>query len=150
MNINRLRVVSLLAFFQSFFLGSCVLDSKPLGYSVKNCTKDTLLIDLSESDTLNNDMYWNLHSRDTIGLISMDTTSVYICGKKVVIFNFYCVAPETKSGGFWPINSDTFYIYTIQWNVARNFTLEKIREKKLYGRRLVTKKDFKNRLFEYR
>ena len=28
-------------------LTSCVMDYMPLGYSVKNCTKDTLFIDLT-------------------------------------------------------------------------------------------------------
>ena len=118
------------------------MDTKPLGYSVKNCTKDTLLIDLTESDTLSNDMYWNLHCRDTIDLISMDTTSVNVHGKKNVIFNYYCVAPGTESRGFWPMNSDTVYIYTIKWSIVRTYTLENIRKKKLYDRRCVTKKDF--------
>ena len=115
--MNVLKLVLVLIVLS--ILNSCVLDSKPLGYCVKNCTKDTLLIDLSESDTLNNDMYWNQHCKDTIGLISIDTTSVYIRGKKVVIFNFYSVAPGTKSGGFWPMNSDTFYLYTIKWKLAK-------------------------------
>ena len=150
MKTNGFRVILLLVLFPTFFLSSCVMDSKPLGYSVKNCTKDTLLIDLTESDTLSNDMYWNLHCRDTIDLISMDTTSVNVHGKKNVIFNYYCVAPGTKSRGFWPMNSDTFYIYTIKWSIVRTYTLENIRKKKLYARRRVTKKDLQKRLFEYR
>ena len=141
---------ALFPIFMSLILCSCFFDSKPAGYCVKNCTKDTLLIDLTESDTLSNDMYWNLHCRDTIDLISMDTTSVNVHGKKNVIFNYYCVAPGTKSRGFWPMNSDTFYIYAIKWSIVRTYTLENIRKKKLYDRRCVTKKDFKKRLFEYR
>lgn len=104
---------ALFPIFMSLILCSCFFDSKPAGYCVKNCTKDTLLIDLTVSDTLSNDMYWNLHCRDTIDLISMDTTSVNVHGKKNVIFNYYCVAPGTKSRGFWPMNSDTFYIYIL-------------------------------------
>lgn len=88
MKTNGFRVILLFVLFPTFFLSSCVMDSKPLGYCVKNCTKDTLLIDLTESDTLSNDMYWNLHCRDTIDLISMDTTSVNVHGKKNVIFNY--------------------------------------------------------------
>lgn len=150
MSVKRLNGRMLLLCLLFVIFVSCVIDIKPAGYCVKNCTKDTLLIDLTESDTLSNDMYWNLHCRDTIDLISMDTTSVNVHGKKNVIFNCYCVAPGTKSRGFWPMNSDTFYIYTIKWSIVRTYTLENIRKKKLYDRRCVTKKDFKKRLFEYR
>ena len=83
MKTNGFRVILLLVLFPTFFLSSCVMDSKPLGYSVKNCTKDTLLIDLTDSDSLNSDMYWDLHSKDTIVLMSEDTTSVYIHGKNI-------------------------------------------------------------------
>lgn len=150
MSVKRLNMRMLLLYLLLGILSSCVLDFKSLGYCVKNSTKDTLLIDLTESDTLNDEMYWNLQSRDSIGLISTDTISVYICGKKVVIFSFYCVAPEAKSGGFLPKNSDTLYLYTIKWNVAKSYTLEEIRMKKLYNRRRVTKKEFKNHVFEYK
>ena len=40
MKTNGFRVILLLVLFPTFFLSSCVMDSKPLGYSVKNCTKD--------------------------------------------------------------------------------------------------------------
>lgn len=151
MNTNKLKVIALLTLLQSFFLGSCVLDSKPMGYCVKNCTEDTLLIDLSESDTLDDGMYCDLSSKDTVGLISDDTTSLCIKDKKIVIFNYYRVMPKATSKGFFSINRDTFYLYAIKWNIARKYALETIRKKKLYDRRVVTYKDFNyNRMFEYK
>ena len=117
---------------------------------VKNGTKDTLLIDVTDSDSLNSDMYWDLHSKDTIVLMSEDTTSVYIHGNKVVIYNFYRVLPGTVSRGFWPIYSDSFYVYTIKWNVVRNYTLKEIRQKKLYDRTVVEKNKIDNHMFEYK
>jgi len=45
---------------------------------------------------------------------------------------------------------DTCYIYTIKWSVAKNYPMDVIRKKKLYDRRIVTKKDFHDRLLEYR
>lgn len=136
--------------FMSLILSSCFFDSKPLGYCVKNGTKDTLLIDVTESDTLTTDMYWDLHSKDTIVLMSEDTISAFIHGNKVVFFNFYRVLPGTVSRGFWPINSDPFYVYAIKWNVARSYTLEEIRHKKLYDRTLVEKSKIDNHIFEYK
>ena len=150
MKTNGFRVILLLVLFPTFFLSSCVMVSKPLVYSVKNCTKDTLLIDLTDSDSLNSDMYWDLHSKDTIVLMSEDTTSVYIHGNKVVIYNFYRVLPGTVSRGFWPIYSDSFYVYTIKWNVVRNYTLKEIRQKKLYDRTVVEKNKIDNHMFEYK
>lgn len=97
MSVKRLNGRMLLLCLLFVIFVSCVIDIKPAGYCVKNCTKDTLLIDLTESDTLSNDMYWNLHCRDTIDLISMDTTSVNVHGKKNVIFNYYCVEHQVQS-----------------------------------------------------
>ena len=141
---------ALFPIFMSLILCSCFFDSKPLGYCVKNGTKDTLLIDVTDSDSLNSDMYWDLHSKDTIVLMSEDTTSVYIHGNKVVIYNFYRVLPGTVSRGFWPIYSDSFYVYTIKWNVVRNYTLKEIRQKKLYDRTVVEKNKIDNHMFEYK
>lgn len=150
MNANRLRIAFLFVLLQVSFLSSCVLDSKPMGYCVKNCTKETLLVNLTESDTLDSEMYWDKYSKDSI-LISTDTTSIYINGKKNVIFNYYCVEPETMSRGYFLINSDTFYLYAVKWSIVKAYTLEEIRKKKLYDRRVVRKMDFGyNRIFEYR
>ena len=117
---------ALFPIFMSLILCSCFFDSKPLGYCVKNGTKDTIV------------------------LMSEDTTSVYIHGNKVVIYNFYRVLPGTVSRGFWPIYSDSFYVYTIKWNVVRNYTLKEIRQKKLYDRTVVEKNKIDNHMFEYK
>ena len=43
-----------------------------------------------------------------------------------------------------------YYIYAIKWSVATHYTLDEIRAKKLYDRRVVTKEDFKNHVYEYK
>ena len=151
MSIKRLSKILFLPLSLSFILSSCFFDTKPLGFCVKNCTKDTLLIDLTESDTLNDEMYWGIHIKDTIGLVPEDTTTVHIHGRKVIISNFYYVLPNSISKGIYPLNNDTCYVYAIKWRVATHYSLEEIRARKLYDRQTVTKKDFNhNRLFEYK
>ena len=79
---------------QSFFLllvlllvlNSCVIDTKPRGYCVKNCTKDTLFIDLTNSDTLEENFYRGVHHGDAMHLLPDDTISVYVHGKMRVLF----------------------------------------------------------------
>ena len=97
-------------------------------------------------------MYWGKHSEDTSGIQPDDTTVVYIHGEKVIFSNYYCSLPDSIL--FVDPNKfnikDTCYIYAIKWEVAKHYTLEEIRAKKLYDRRAVTKGDFHNRLFEYR
>lgn len=134
----------------SLVSGSCIMDTKPLGYSVMNCTKDTLFIVLTDSDTLTDDIYWGIHSEDTVGLVPEDTTSVYIHGEKVILNNFYSVLPDSVSGGIYPLYTDTCYIYAIKKQTITRYTLDEIRERKLYDRQIVTKQDFHNRLFEYK
>ncbi|MDT3387001.1 MAG: hypothetical protein LIR46_04450 [Bacteroidota bacterium] len=126
------------------------MDTMPLGYCVKNCTKDTLFIDLTDSDTLTDDIYWGMHPEDTVGLVPEDTTSVYIHGEKVILYNFYYVLPDSTSGGIYPLDKDTCYIYAIKKQMITRYSLDDIRAKQLYDRRVVTKKDFHDRLFEYR
>ena len=125
---------------------------KSRGLLIKNCTTDTLLIELMEFDTLNDEIYWN-HIGDSIILDPKDTTIVYIDGNKKILWNNFCVFPDS-SVCVTPLlfdYKDTCFIYTIKWQVVTHYTLEEIRDRKLYDRRPVTKKDFKrNRLFEYR
>ena len=128
-------------FLLIFVLNSCIIDSKPLGYSVKNCSKDTLFIDLTISDT---------YPEDTICVDENDTTILYIHGEKITLHNFYRVLPDSTSIGVYPINKDTCYIYIIREQTLKRHTLKDIREKKLYKRRVIRKKDFNNHLFEYR
>lgn len=131
-------------------LNSCVLDTKPWGYSVKNSTNDTLLIDLTESKTLSDDMYWGTNPEDTLNVIEDDTITVNINGRKISIFNFYRVLPDSNSLGFFDLYSDTFYVYAIKWSIATHYTLDEIRKKKLYDKRVVAKKDFINHKYEYK
>ena len=131
-------------------LSSCILDTKPRSYCVKNCTQDTLLITLTESDTLSDEMYWGIHPGDTIDLLSTDTTSVYVHGKKVIFLNYYYVQPGAEFIGDPLLNKDTGYVYAIKWKIATSYSFEEIRVRKLYDRRVVAKKDFRNHLFEYK
>ena len=60
---------------------------------IKNCTKDTLLIDLTESDTLDDWVYWGENPEDTLGIMAPDTLAIYIDGKEVIIKKrILCVA----------------------------------------------------------
>ena len=45
---------------------------------------------------------------------------------------------------------DTCYIYVVKLNIAQHYPMKEIRRRRLYDRRMVTKKDFRNHLFEYR
>jgi hypothetical protein len=135
-----------------FALTSCVMDRVVL-FGIKNCTSDTLLIELSESDTLDNCFYWGKNPEDTIRhIMQEDTTWIYPHGEKVIIDDYYYVLPDSTQF-FTPyifyIN-DSIYIYAIKWNIAKSYTLDEIRAKKLYDKQPVRKKDFHNRLFEYR
>ena len=56
----------LLLVFSLFFLNSCIIDYKPAGYFVYNHTKDTLLIEMTESETLTDSIYWGIHSLDSV------------------------------------------------------------------------------------
>ena len=126
------------------------MDHMPLGYCVKNCTEDTLFIDLTVSDTLTDDIYWGMHPEGRVVIDSEDTTSVYIHGKKVILHNFYYVLADSTSVGVYPLNKVTCYIYAIKKQIITCYTLGEIRMKKLYDRQIITKKDFRDRLFEYR
>lgn len=153
MSIKEANRIIFLLLTLSFILNSCVIDTKPLGYRVKNCTNDTLLLELTESDTLDNWIYWGNHSEDTIDIGPEDTTVVYIHGDKVIFSNYYYTLPDSTSGSINPLDldKDTCYIYSINWQVAIQYSLEEIRAKRLYDRRTVTKRDFNhNRIFEYK
>lgn len=146
--MTRLKKTLLLL---SLVLNSCVIiDTKPLGYSIKNCTNDTLLINLTNVDTLNDDIYWKAYSEDSITMTPDDTTTVYIHGKRVSIYNMYRLLPNTESRGSYSLfYSDTCYLYAIKWQIATHYPLEEIRSRKLYDKVAVTKRDFNHRLYEY-
>ncbi len=152
MNIKTTSKILFLLLTICLILNSCIFDTKS-AYCIRNCTNDTLLIDMTETSNLDSCwMYWCKHSEDTSGIQSGDTTVVYIHGEKVIFSNYYSTLPDSIL--FVDPNKlnikDTCYIYAIKWEVAKHYTLEEIRAKKLYDRRAVTKGDFHNRLFEYR
>lgn len=139
-------------FILSFIFNSCIFDTMPLGYCVKNCTDDTLLINITKTDTLGNEMYWYKGYEDSVGnVFPEDTIMFQVHGKKVAVFTYSYILPDS-SLAFWPqLNAkDTCYVYAIKWHDVTTYPLENIRAKKLYDRCTVTNKDFQNRIFEYR
>ena len=136
----------------AFTLTSCIMDYIS-SYCIRNRTNDTLFIELSTSDTLDNLIYYCEQSDDTLRpIVPKDTTRVYINGKEIILDNLFYALPDSTvfvSPNSFDIN-DTCSIYTIKWQVATQYTIEEIRAKKMYDRRSVTKKDFRNCLFEYR
>ena len=139
----------LLLVFSLFFLNSCIIDYKPAGYFVYNHTKDTLLIEMTESETLTDSIYWGVHSLDSVLLDSeQDTICVSVKGEKVASWRFNYVLPYSESGSIYPL-PDTCYVYVIKWNIAKSYSFEEIRDKKLYDRRVVSRKDFDGHVYEY-
>ncbi|WP_440407956.1 hypothetical protein [Prevotella sp.] len=140
----------LLLVFSLFFLNSCIIDYKPAGYFVYNHTKDTLLIEMTESDTLTDSIYWGIHPLDSVLLDSeQDTICVSVKGGKVAFWRFNYVLPYSESGSIYPL-PDTCYVYVIKWDIAKSYSFEEIRDKKLYDRRVVSRKDFDGHVYEYR
>lgn len=139
----------LLLVFSLFFLNSCIIDYKPAGYFVYNHTKDTLLIEMTESETLTDSIYWGIHPLDSVLLDSeKDTICVSVKGEKVAFWRFNYVLPYSESGSIYPL-PDTCYVYVIKWNIAKSYSFEEIRDKKLYDRRIVSRKDFDGHVYEY-
>lgn len=135
-----------------FVLYSCVMD-RITAFCIRNCTNDTLYIELSESDTLDNWIYWSKYPKDTKRpIMPKDTTWIYIHRGKVVIDNFFYAPPDSMvfASPYSFKNNDTCYIYAIKHWVVTHYSLEEIRTKKLYDRKTVIKKDFCNSLYEYR
>ncbi len=123
---------------------SCVICTKYRGYVARNCTNDTLLLEITEADTLDDWMYWGVHPGDTcVNELFHDTIEVNIKGEKTVFSVFYCIPPDSiMSDGLYPFPKDSCYIYAIKWQDAIRYTREEIHAKRLYERRVVTKRDF--------
>jgi hypothetical protein len=124
--------------------------------SIKNCTNDTLILELSRIDTLDgSDAYWfrdsiykYLSPNDTVFLDSEDTTMVNIHGKNVCFLNYNLIKPgDIYYSSDTLCYLDTAYIYAIKWQTAKKYTIDEIRAKKLFVRKTVTKTDFTNHLF---
>ena len=63
MNIRKIGKILILVSVISVIFGSCIIDTKPLVYTVRNCTSDTFLIQLTTSDTLDNELCWGKNPR---------------------------------------------------------------------------------------
>lgn len=117
-------------------------------YVVKNCTKDTLLLNLSAVETLSDWKYWNEQLQGINLPIEKDESKMDFykatIGTLVVPNSKIDVSPDV----FRP--KDTCYIYVVKLNIAQHYPMKEIRRRRLYDRRMVTKKDFRNHLFEYR
>lgn len=146
---TRTRQLTLI--LSSFAFSSCIIDTHPLGYRIRNCTNDTLLIDINTTDSLSDDIYWNVRLMDSESILPDDTTSVYIHGKKVNINNFYRVLPYADSGGFYPLTGDTCYVHIVKWQVVTHHSTHEIRSKRLYKSVALPKRDFgSDRVYEYK
>ncbi len=146
MNIRKIIRILILVSVISVTLDSCVMDKKTF-ICVKNYTKDTLLIELTESDTLDNWIYKGKHPDEpNIPVLPSDTNAVDIPGRKVIINDFFYALPDsTLFADSYIFNlKDTCYIYAIKWQIVRLYSPEQIRVKRLYDRRILTKKDFNN------
>lgn len=131
---------------------SCVMDYKPFVDSVRNCTSDTLLIELTESG--NFDGHYIFEDKDTLEYNRLDFeyfTEAYIKGKKIYVSKFnYALPDSTTLGKIVVDNRKKYYVYAVKWSVITHYTLDEIRAKKLYDRRIVTKEDFKDHVYEYK
>lgn len=125
---------------------SCVIDMKEAPFCIKNGTDDTLLINLSVSDTLADWTSWS----ELDGIFLNDTDNVDMAFTKAIIdclalpnTNIY-VSPDVYSF------KDTCYIYAVEWNIAKRYSMGEIRSRKLYKRQAVTQTYFYNRQYIYR
>lgn len=152
MELKRITKGLIFAFVVIVSLNSCYMDSKQFVNSVRNCTSDTLLIELTESG--NFDGHYIFEDKDTLEYNRLDLeyfTEAYIKGKKIYVSKFnYALPDSTTLGKIVVDNRKKYYVYAIKWNVATHYTLDEIRAKKLYDRRIVTKEDFKDHVYEYK
>lgn len=125
---------------------SCVMCKKET-FFIKNCTDDTLMIDLTESDTFSAWEFWSYMSNfDT--LLKKDKHSVETLFLDTAIG---CKVFPDSINEYNPLHKDTGYVFAIKLNVAKRYTMDEIRAKRLYDRRTVTRKDFDcNYTYEYR
>lgn len=140
------------AFVVIVSLNSCYMDSKQFVNSVRNCTSDTLLIELTESGNFDGRSIFD--DKDTSDYTGVDfeyVTEAYIKGKKVYVSKFnYALPDSTTLGKIVVDNRKKYYVYAVKWSVITHYTLDEIRAKKLYDRRVVTKEDFKDHVYEYK
>ena len=125
---------------------SCIMDTKE-SWFIKNRTKDTLLITLSQVDTLPD---WQLWNEDLWKIASSDRSS-----REETAFQIATIGNIALPDSFVYVNSDNFlyqdtcYLFTIEWRIAKRYSMNEIHSKRLYRRQDVTKKDFHHNMFVY-
>lgn len=125
---------------------SCIMDTKE-SWFIKNRTKDTLLITLSQVDTLPD---WQLWNKDLWKIASSDRSS-----REETAFQIATIGNIALPDSFVYVNSDNFlyqdtcYLFTIEWRIAKRYSMNEIHSKRLYRRQDVTKKDFHHNMFVY-
>ena len=125
---------------------SCIMDTKEAWF-IKNRTKDTLLITLSQVDTLPD---WQLWNEDLWKIASSDRSS-----REETAFQIATIGNIAFPDSFVYVNSDnflyqdTYYLFTIEWRIAKRYSMNEIHSKRLYRRQDVTKKDFHHNMFVY-
>lgn len=125
---------------------SCIMDTKE-SWFIKNRTKDTLLITLSQVDTLPD---WQLWNKDLWKIASSDRSS-----REETAFQIATIGNIALPDSFVYVNSDNFlyqdtcYLFTIEWRIAKRYSMNEIHSKRLYRRQNVTKKDFHHNMFVY-
>lgn len=106
------------------------------------------MLNLSAVETLSDWKYWNEQLQGINLPIEKDESKMDFykatIGTLVVPNSKIDVSPDV----FRP--KDTCYIYVVKLNIAQHYPMKEIRRRRLYDRRMVTKKDFRNHLFEYR
>ena len=125
---------------------SCIMDTKE-SWFIKNRTKDTLLITLSQVDTLPD---WQLWNKDLWKIVQADRSS-----REETAFQIATIGNIALPDSFVYVNSDNFlyqdtcYLFTIEWRIAKRYSMNEIHSKRLYRRQDVTKKDFHHNMFVY-
>ena len=125
---------------------SCIMDTKEAWF-IKNRTKDTLLMTLSQVDTLPD---WQLWNKDLWKIAQADRSS-----REETAFQIATTGNIALPDSFVYVNSDNFlyqdtcYLFTIEWRIAKRYSMNEIHSKRLYRRQDVTKKDFHHNMFVY-
>ena len=125
---------------------SCIMDTKEAWF-IKNRTKDTLLMTLSQVDTLPD---WQLWNKDLWKIAQADRSR-----REETAFQIATIGNIAFPDSFVYVNSDNFlyqdtcYLFTIEWRIAKRYSMNEIHSKRLYRRQDVTKKDFHHNMFVY-